>query len=437
MITKFRKKKNAAGQALIGAAILVFVGTAITAGTLVYIKHEQRMAVASAVWADSLHVAECGVEQAINEFYKNVSGLTPWVGWSNVTSNGRIKMLPERSLVSAASPGGVTRWYSAIADLDTFTITATGRVSSARFTNAATRAVRVLLAPDFTSPFEAALLAKSFVKHAGNASVDSFDSEDPNKSTNGKFDPAKRQNNGDIVTICTDPEAAIFATGNGTLYGDLIAGIGGGVKISGSYTNLGAVGSGADTDISDVIVPMSTTLTHPAIRMNSAKDSMSINVAGNNDMSVSYIRMTGGQLTVTGTGRLRMYVEGETSISGSATMNIVSSPPGAPLKVEIYTNGDVLLNSCVNETGYAVNLGIFGTPNCRVVKYTGSSHFTGFMYVPGAAYSFTGSGDFNGAVVAGTIDVTGTGNFHYDEALARRQLPFLLGYRIQSWKEVR
>lgn len=423
------------GQALLPAAILVFVGSAITAGTIIYVSHEHRMSKHASAWVDSLHTAEAGVEAAVNEYYKVVSGVTPWIGWSNVNVSGSIKMLPDVPLSSPLATAGTDRKYSVVVDLDTYMVTSTGTVAVSRFTNDVRRTVQVELAPDYTSPFEAALLAKSYVKHAGHASVDSFDSSDSGKSTDGQYDPSKRQVNGDIVTICSDPDSAIFATGSGTLYGDLIAGIGGGVKISGSYTNLGAVGSGADTDISDVIVPMDTALTRPAIKMSSGAVE-TIVVAGDTDVSVSYIKATGGALTVTGSGTLRLYVEGEFSISGSATMHITPSPAGADLKVEIYTNGDVLLNSCINESGNAANLGIYGTPNCASVKYTGDSLFTGFMYVPDAAFAFTGQGDFVGAVVAGTIDVTGTGDFHYDEALANMQLPFLLGYRIKSWREI-
>lgn len=431
----WQAKRLSSGQALLSSVILVFVGSAITAGTIIYVSHEQRMSGYSSAWVDSLHTAEAGVEDAVNEFYKVVSGVAPWVGWSDMNASGSIKMLSDVQLSSPLASSGTDRRYSVIVDLDTYVVTATGTVSVSRFTNNVQRAVRVELAPDYTSPFAAALLAKSYVKHGGNASVDSFDSGDPNKSTGGQYDQGKRQMNGDIVTICTDPDSAVFATGSGVLYGDIIAGIGGGVKISGSYTNLGAVGSGADTDISDVIVPMNTSLTRPAIKM-SGSAAETIVVAGDTDMSVSYIKATGGALTVTGSGRLRLYIEGELSISGSATMRITPSPAGADLKVEIYANGDVLLNSCINQTGNAANLGIYGTPNVKSVKYTGNSHLTGFMYVPDAAFAFTGQGDILGAVVARTIDVTGTGDFHYDEALAKMPLPFLLGYRIKSWQEV-
>jgi hypothetical protein len=422
------------GQSLLIAVILVFAATIVTVGTASYILHEQRMSRNSAGWVESLHVAEAGVEDAINEFYKAASyDLTAWVGWSNKTTNASIKVLGYTDV----NPDSPTPWrqYSVTANLDTYEIAASSRVELARFTNLLGRAVAVMLEPDYSSPFEAAMLAKSYIKHGGHASVDSFDSSDPLKSTNGQFDEYKRQTNGDIVTICTDPEAAVFATGSGVLYGDLVAGIGGGVKVSGNYTNLGAVGSGAETDISDVIVPMDTTLTDPPIQM-SGNDSETIVVNGNKDMSVSYIKATGGDLRVEGHGTLRLYIEGDFSISGSATMTISNSPPTSNLKVEIYANDEVFLNSCVNETGNAANLGIYGTATCDDVHYTGDSQFTGFMYTPYASYEFSGQGDFVGAVVANTIDVTGTGNFHYDEALADLNMPFLLGYRVVSWKEL-
>lgn len=425
------------GQMLLGVIILLFVASAITAGTLLYVRHEQRMSLASGAWLDALHVAESGIETAINEFYKNVSGVVPWVGWSNVTVNARIKMLPEQMLDSAQASNGVARSFSTWVDLDQHLIIATGVVSTVRMTNAVQRVVEVRLSPDYTSPFQSAMLAKGYIRHGGNASVDSFDSEDPSKSTDGMYDPAKRQHNGDIVTISNDPDAAVFATGNGTLYGDIIAGIGGGVTISGNYTNTGVVGSGADVDISDVIIPMpSTEETHPAIRISAGHDHRTIEVDGHTDMSVSYIRMTGGRLTIKGSGRLRLYVDGETRVSGSSIFEMISDPPEANLQVEIYANGDVLLNSCLNETGKAANLGIYGTENSRNIQYTGDTDFTGFIYAPYAEFSFSGQGSLIGAVVADEINVTGTGNFHYDEALSRMAVPFVLGYRIQHWAEL-
>ncbi len=421
------------GQALLVAVILVFAATIVTVGTTSFIMHEQRMSRHSAGWIESLHVAEAGIEDAINEFYKEASDESAWIGWNNVSTSGVLKHL-DYTDVDPDSPTP-QRQYSVTINRDTYEIAASSRVDMARFTNVLGRAVAVVLEPDYTSPFEAALLAKSYIKHGGNASVDSFDSTDPWKSTDGQFDALKRQTNGDIVTICTDPEAAVFATGSGILYGDIVAGIGGGVKVSGNYTNLGAVGSGAETDISDVIVPMDTTLTDPPIQM-SGNDTETIVVSGDTDMSVSYIKATGGDLRIEGSGTLRLYVEGDLSISGSATMSISNNPSTAELKVEIYANGEVFLNSCVNETGFAKNLGIFGTELCDDVHYTGDSLFAGFMYTPYAAYEFSGQGDFVGAVVADTIDVTGTGDFHYDESLAELMMPFLLGYRVVSWAEL-
>src|SRR5207253_8463910 len=49
-----------------------------------------------------------------------------------------------------------------------------------------------------------------------NIVVDSYDSTDPTKSTNGLYDPAKRQENGDIAT-----DGQLIEAGNAQIFGDV------------------------------------------------------------------------------------------------------------------------------------------------------------------------------------------------------------------------
>jgi hypothetical protein len=49
-----------------------------------------------------------------------------------------------------------------------------------------------------------------------NIVIDSYDSSDPAKSTNGLYDPAKRQQNGDIAT-----DGNVLQAGNAHIYGDV------------------------------------------------------------------------------------------------------------------------------------------------------------------------------------------------------------------------
>ena len=49
-----------------------------------------------------------------------------------------------------------------------------------------------------------------------NIVVDSYDSTDPTKSTNGLYDAAKRQENGDIAT-----DGQLIEAGNAQIHGDV------------------------------------------------------------------------------------------------------------------------------------------------------------------------------------------------------------------------
>ena len=63
----------------------------------------------------------------------------------------------------------------------------------------ATRTVEVLAEPLARSPFKRILLLDQSLNMSGGGWIDSFDSGDTTKSTNGLYDVAKRQSNGNIV----------------------------------------------------------------------------------------------------------------------------------------------------------------------------------------------------------------------------------------------
>src|SRR5205823_4488193 len=76
-----------------------------------------------------------------------------------------------------------------------------------------TRLLEIIAAP---VAIDSALVAKGLVTlNNYNIVIDSFDSRDQNKSTNGQYDPVKRQQNGDIAT-----DGQIIEAGNAWVYGD-------------------------------------------------------------------------------------------------------------------------------------------------------------------------------------------------------------------------
>src|SRR5436190_1284007 len=73
------------------------------------------------------------------------------------------------------------------------------------------------------------LNAKGHIVFSGGAYFDSFDSEDPNASTNGKYDVAKRKANAKAITNLGGGGA--ISMGNGTVFGSVITGPAGKVAI--------------------------------------------------------------------------------------------------------------------------------------------------------------------------------------------------------------
>src|ERR1051325_1658667 len=75
-----------------------------------------------------------------------------------------------------------------------------------------------------------AILARKSVKLSGDMLVDSFNSSDPFHSTNGRYDPSKREDSADIASV-SDTVTVITDTGNTRVYGHFATGPSGSVSI--------------------------------------------------------------------------------------------------------------------------------------------------------------------------------------------------------------
>jgi Tfp pilus assembly protein PilX len=130
---------------------------------------------------------------------------------------------------------------------------------------------------------------------------------------------------------------------------------------------------------------------------------------GNNAI---YIWVT-GKLTTSGSGYINQdttvkatwYVGGDITFSGGSYLN---GNPG----------GSENSNPPYSPPGYAGNLTIYGLGSTSN-KFTdsGSALFTGVVDAPNYSTTISGSGDFTGAMIGNTLTLSGSGNFHYDEAL--------------------
>nr|CDQ37517.1 putative acyltransferase [Virgibacillus halodenitrificans] len=125
-------------------------------------------------------------------------------------------------------------------------------------------------------------------------------------------------------------------------------------------------------------------------------------------------------------GDMTLYVKGNIDIGGGATFNVAE---GSSLK--IVTEGrfnlpsglDIASDSVTNDEGNPI-LSLYSTYDDggasgwnAGVNITGSSTFKGTIFAPYSTVNVAGSGELFGAVKGRRVDISGSGDIHYDEAL--------------------
>lgn len=305
-----------------------------------------------------------------------------------------------------------------------------------------------------TSPFTKAMAADGVIDLNGNnVATDSFDSQSSTYSNGGLYDPSRRRANGDVAT-----NGQIINVGNADVYGHVSTGPGGTSQVgsNGSVGDLAwhtagnsGIQSGYAND--DMNVEFSAVTPPPVSPFIPASG----NVGGTNyayvlgnqlltgqtySYTMSSLSMSGNgsgsQMLVTQGNDVTLYVNGNVSLSGQASIIVA---PGARLRM--YVNGASASfggNGIANGSGNATNFMYYGTSNNTSVSMTGNSAFVGTIYAPSADLHLGGGGnntyDFVGASVSRTVSMNGKFNFHYDENLGR--LDNDAYYVVTSWNEL-
>jgi hypothetical protein len=270
-----------------------------------------------------------------------------------------------------------------------------------------------------------------------NIVVDSYDSSDPNKSTNGLYDVAKRQENGDVAT-----NGNLIEAGNAHIYGDVATNSG---TISGAANVTGVerddfyqepipVGAPSWTSFNSTVTNVAATTTLSAnatpgasvarfqlnsINMSSGK---TLTLAGASDGSPTYIEI---------------YVTGDISFTGTSQLIV---QPGVVAKIYFKGNIDVAGNGILNSTNQPSDLQLFGIQptdgSSKHVNLGGNGQIIASVYAPDHDVAINGGGTNGhvfGSVVGETVTMTGVTNLHYDERLAT--LGIINNYKIISWFE--
>jgi hypothetical protein len=468
------------GSILVWTVMTIAVLSLLAAEVIRLVSLKYQGALQTATWQEALLAAESGIDLGIVELRKSLFPAPnhAWDGWNNTPGDGVVSYglttVPNSGLagtpmtieVNVDAPAAFVDphngWqYYRIRTVGTMPITGGARVTDnkqdnrlrklslrfERFTNGiltahsvsapqVSRRIEAVVRP--VSSFNQAILSVGTIDLTNqNIVVDSYDSSDPTKSTNGLYDVTKRQENGDIAT-----DGDLIEAGNAHIYGDVATNSGtvsGAANVTGTerddfYQEPIPVGapSWASVNSSVTNVTSTTVITGASISGSSASryqlssinlsGSKTLTLAGNADGSPSYVEI---------------YVTGDISFSGSAQLIV---QPGVTAKIYFQGNVDVGGNGILNSNNQPSDLQLFGiqplNDSARHVNLGGNGQIVASVYAPNHDVTINGGGSDGhvfGSVIGSTVTMTGVTNLHYDEKLST--LGMINSYKIVSWFE--
>ncbi len=435
-------------------------------------------ALQTSVWQESLVAAESGIDLAVIELRKTLYPAPnhAWEGWTVVDGvNHGLTTIPNAGLagtpmtvsVAADAPPEIrdpsNNWqYYRVRATGTMPLTGPARAGdnkqdtrlhklslrSDRFTGSdlisqvvdtprVSRRIEAILKP--VSAFDQAIMAVgSLDLNNQNIIVDSYDSRDPLKSTNGLYDVSKRTEHGNIAT-----DGQVLNAGGAQVFGDVATN-------AGHATNIQHITGIERTDFYQDPIPVgapSWPSINPTPMIINGTTSIAANSVEGSSASryiVSAITLSGNQtLTITGnpdgsTSYVQIYVTGQIQTTGNAQITI---SPG--VKAQIYFAGDVSIagNGVSNQNLRPTDLAFYGInppdPNTsRSFSLGGNALLSASVYAPAWDVQINNSGHNGtifGSFVGKTVRMVGVTDLHYDEALGSGGL--INNYTIVSWFE--
>jgi len=424
-----------------GSVLLVAMGITCVLGIglasyLTLMRWQHVSVVRSQAWNAAMAMAEAGVEEALAQLNPSALLFSTNINrgandWTNSVSLDGMYHAPRRTL-----PDG---YYDVAITADTYpTIYATGYVTIPTLTATVSRSIAVTTTE--ASVFRGAIAARVNIDLKGNnISVDSFDSVDPNYSTGGLYDVAKRKAGGDIAS-----NGGIIGVQNANIRGSLNTGPTSTYTIGplGTVGDLAWVGGGSlgvqpghakndfNMDFPPILPPYAIAI--PPVAGTVLGTNYTWVLGNGNYLSSGDANFHAGD-TVLVTGNARVYVTGDFYMAGNATLIIA---PGASL--QLYVGGANGTIGTLNNAGNCANFTYFGLPNNTSVTLAGNDVFLGSIYAPNAALTVSGGGkntlDYQGACAVNLVGMNGHFNFHFDENLKRKGP--VRGYQINSWTEL-
>ncbi|HXT38865.1 MAG TPA: hypothetical protein VN887_02470 [Candidatus Angelobacter sp.] len=471
---KIKTNNNPQGSALLATMLVAFVVGMALAGYLTLVSFQSQSTLRSLAWNSSIPATEAGVEEALTALYyygttnlsagfwtMNADGFYHKTGRLGNSSTLSFLMYdvgikpppplgPDTPIIEcigySPTPPNLTTYY-----IKPYGMILGGLVPAYTPELQMTkRKVRVLAKRQ--TPTRNAMLAKGQIDLKGNnIATDSFDSQDPNYSTNGKYDSSKHKANGDVATnqglvnsvnvgnadilghVHTGPNGSVSIGANGSV-GDLSWKSSGNTGVEPGYT-----ADDSNVDITDVQTPpwVSGGYSTPSggkwpPLVGSTYDLI---LAGGNNYVVN--GNFSGKIIVVGSGNANVYISPSGSFSMTGQDQITISTNTSLQVYNAASSASIGGNGVVNNADALAFL-YWGLPSNTSISYNGNAAFTGVIYAPEADFTLGGGGnntyDFVGASVTKSVTMNGHFNFHYDESIGRR---FPIGqYVVGLWNEI-
>jgi len=446
-----RQKGNILVICLFTCAIIGFA----IASCFLYVRNQMVSASRSQSWNESLVLSEAGVEDGM-AFINKYSGTTiprgAWAETGYAADNWtRISTGPSVFWVRRTVNGSSYDTYVTNNADGQPTIRSIATKQFKWGEAGIQRAVVVKAIP--AGLFQGGLIAKGGVTLQGNVVVDSFNSQVAGQNVNGQYDPSIRRDNGSIATASSNIVASVSAGGSVEVYGKIFTGPEDSINVSGNvaigslaYVNGAATGLQSGYSQNDLniyipdapapptggsLLPVKTTY---AFQGSNYANSYLLTDAGTGKYQQSSIQLTSSEKILV-KGNVKLYVTGDFKMSGQSQIII-----GTNSSLTFYAGGSVDMSGggLINRTGNATNVTFNGLPTCTSIQYSGGADFIGTIYAPEAAFKMSGGGNnvynFVGSAVAGSINLNGKYQVHYDESLI--QIPAGQHYYATSWKEI-
>lgn len=281
-------------------------------------------------------------------------------------------------------------------------------------------AMRIQTLPAQSLPATGSVVLSNWILLNSSSVIDSFDPSNPFKSTDGLFDPAKRQMHGNVFignSIGSDLH-------NGYVYGNLFYS---GPAIKNTENVQGAIATPFNAPVTSVTDPSWFDGTFVQYSGGANPPASGMFIANGTSDYPTRIKVV-GDFTVPGGKKfsiasdtvadryLTVWVTGKFTTSGSGRVN-----QGATAHVtwivdkDINTSGDTYKNS----SGKALNLSL-NAAGAGKVTLTGGTTFIGTIDAPGRTLSISGTGGLSGGVFANTLTLGGGSVIHCDESLPAR-----------------